>query len=70
MDDLSSAYISNCERYYYGNTDWIKAWYLIWKLNVSMDYEYIILRGSDYAYPEEMEILKVVLRKWNMSIIG
>ena len=70
VEDLMTADILNWERSYYSNFDWMKTWHMTWKLDISVDQEHIISSGDDYAYPDEMELLKTVLRRYGMSIIG
>lgn len=68
VGDLMKANIVNWEREYHSDIDWMKSWYMTWKLDISFDQEHIISSGYDYAYPDEMETLKAVLRKYGMPI--
>lgn len=70
VEDLVTADILNWKRSYYSNFDWMKTWHMTWKLDLSVDQEHIISLGDDYAYPDGMELLKTVLRRYGMSIIG
>lgn len=70
VEDLVIADILNWKRSYYSNFDWMKTWHMTWKLDLSVDQEHIISFGDDYAYPDGMELLKTVLRRYGMSIIG
>ncbi len=69
VEDLIKANILNWKRTYHSDYGWMKSWYMTWKLDISFDQEHIISSGCDYAYPEEMEILKAILREYGMSII-
>lgn len=70
VEDLLRADILNWKSEYDSGVDWMKTWHMTWELDVSFDQEHVISSGYDYAYPKEMEILKAVLRKYGMSIIG
>lgn len=70
IEDLIKADILNWKKVYDSGFDWMKTWHMTWSLDVSLDQEHIISSGYDYSYPEEMETLKAILRKYGMSIIG